>query len=569
MLTTVRAAASVQGRLYAQLERAPFRPALAFATSGGAYAWGTWEDLYRSAAGHAEGLAAQGLREGDVCVLVLPSGERCATLLVAALFLGAVPLLVAPPILQGTHSDLPRVLARVIARTEARLVIAPQAMGDMLAELGRRRPGRVAFAERLPAPDPGAELPVVTPRASALAALQLTSGTTGLPRICLWRQGQVVAALAGMARAMALSEDDVCFNWTPLYHDMGLVNNFLLCLANGVPLALSTPEEFVKRPAGWLRGLHHTGATITWSPNFGFALAAKRARDEELGGVRLDRVRAFWNAAERIHLDTMREFQVRFAPYGLQPDALRTNFGCAENVGGATFSDPAGPFRAELVDTTALQRKRIARPGAGNPSNQTWVVGVGRPCPGMTVKILSRSGTPLPDGHVGEVALQTPSRMQGYLRDARATRRALHGAQLRTGDLGYLRGTELFWVGRVRERITIRGQKFDPSDFERVLHRIPGLRAGCFVAFGVDDGRRGTQRVVVASEVRAPARPVGEIARDIRDRVALELGVTLDDVLVLPAGTLTKTSSGKRRHRYYQQLYRTGGLQSLALPQEE
>jgi acyl-CoA synthetase (AMP-forming)/AMP-acid ligase II len=371
-----------------------------------------------------------------------------------------------------------------------------------------------------------------------------------------------------MIPAMRLGDDDTCLNWTPLYHDMGLVNNFLLCLVKGVPLVLLSPVEFVKKPATWLRGLFASGATVTWSPNFGFALAAQRVRDSELAGVRLDHVKALWNAAERIHYETICAFQQRFAPYGLEPDAVRTNFGCAENVGGATFSDPAGPFVAELVDERTLHERHVARRVDGDARpGAVWVVSAGRPAPGLSLKILSRTGRELPDGRVGEVALATPSRMAGYLGDAEATRRALYRDLLRTGDLAYKRGDEMFWVGRVRERINAYGKKLDPSDFERVLLRCEDLRAGCFAVFGVDDGRRGTQRLVLVSEVRQPlAHPASEVAARVREQVTLHLGVTLDDLLLVPPGTLTKTSSGKRRHRHFHRQYLAGSLQPLALP---
>ena len=417
---------------------------------------------------------------------------------------------------------------------------------------------------------PGAaeEIPVITPAATDIAALQLTSGTTGNPRVCVWKQKGVVAALDGMAPAMDLNSDDTCLNWTPLYHDMGLVNNFFLCLTKGVPLAVLGPLDFVRKPALWLRGLYATESTVTWSPNFGFAIAAERVRDDEIEGIRLDRVKAFWNAAERIHLETIEAFYKRFAPFKLRRESLKTNFGLAENVGGATFSDPHGPFVVEEVDALELQRKGVARivehPEKGQRTVK--VVGVGRPCPGMDIRILSRKGNILPDGYVGEVALRTPSRMSGYLGQTGETRRAIFGDLLRTGDLGYVRDNELFWVGRMRERITTLGKKLDPSDFERVLLKIPNLQRGRFAVFGVDDPKLGTQRIVVVTEVKDPASPSFRgVVSEIRSQVYLQLGVRVHDVVLVPRGVLTKTSSGKRRHRYFRQLYVDGELQSLRL----
>jgi acyl-CoA synthetase (AMP-forming)/AMP-acid ligase II len=534
--------------------------------------WLTRAALDRRAALAAGWLAERGARPGEACLLVQPSTEWCATLLLGALRLGAVPLLVAPPSLSGSSPFLLTVLARTLRRTRAPVAVCPEALTGLDKDLGRAgRGASLVFADGLPpGAVPSAAAPA-TPAAAAVALMQLTSGTTGVPRICVWQQGQVLAALDGMTAAMDLGPADRCFNWTPLYHDMGLVNNFLVCLAQGVPLAMLNPHDFVRNPALWLQGLHRTGATVTWSPNFGFALAAQRIADADLAGVRLDGVRAFWNAAERIHLETMERFHARFAPFGVREEALRTNFGCAENVGGATFSAPGARLVAERVDREALFARAAARPvGEGSDRPAVTVVGVGRPAPGLEVHILSRSGRRRGEGRVGEIALKTPSRMTGYLGQARETKRALAGGYLRTGDLGYRRGDELFWVGRVRERITVRGRKLDPSDFEDILLAVDGLRRGCFAAFGVDDPRRGTQRVVLVVEAQEPAgRSSRGLAEEIRERVVAELGVAVDDLLVVRPGVLTKTSSGKRRHRAVKARYLAGRLTEVRLSERE
>ncbi|MDX1661649.1 MAG: AMP-binding protein, partial [Gemmatimonadota bacterium] len=297
-----------------------------------------------------------------------------------------------------------------------------------------------------------------------------------------------------------------------------------------------------------------TGSTVTWSPNFGFALAASRIPDERLAGVRLDGVRSFWNAAERIHFETFEAFAERFEPYGLRPDALRTNYGCAENIGGATFSVPEEPVPVETVDPESLRERGVARETSG--SGGVTVVGVGRAAPGIAVRILSEGGRPLGDGEVGRLALRTPSRMEEYLDDEDATREAIRDGWLVTADLAYTRGEEVFWVGRVQERIVINARKYDPSDFERVLFEIEGLRPGCFVAFGTDDPEAGTQALVIVSEVVDPGL-VGDpdLVSTVRRRIFTEHGVRPRRVVLVPRGSLPKTSSGKRRHRHFKKRY--------------
>jgi fatty-acyl-CoA synthase len=160
--------------------------------------------------------------------------------------------------------------------------------------------------------------------------------------------------------------------------------------------------------------------------------------------------------------------------------------------------------------------------------------------------------------------------MLRYHRDPGETARTFRGGLLHTGDIGYLRDGELFWVGRLRERITIQGKKIDPSAFEEVLTSTPGLREGCFAAFGVPDENLGTERVIVVSEVRPLLVPDPEkLAATIRRQCFLQLGVAPADVILVGPGTLAKTSSGKRRHRYFRTLYLAGALERARLVIEE
>ena len=110
------------------------------------------------------------------------------------------------------------------------------------------------------------------------------------------------------------------------------------------------PTEFLRRPALWLRGLDDTGATTTWSPNFGFAIAAQRVSDDQLEGVSLENVRAFWNAAEKIHRQTMEEFaHVRIKrPGTIEDDVAQFGHGNAR-AGGSDWRTVGA--QADVVDS--------------------------------------------------------------------------------------------------------------------------------------------------------------------------------------------------------------------------
>jgi fatty-acyl-CoA synthase len=560
---------SLQAEILARLSESPDGRCICFYGARETVHWQSRAQLYSKSVAVAQQLRQEGVRPGDICIIVLPSGETSATALLAALLLGAVPLLIAPPTLVGANLELRQTLHSVLRSTRPRVVVCSPSIQPERIRIERSFPAtRFVFPPDVEDMELKNEpFAPALPASTDIAAMQLTSGTTRAPRICVWDHKAVLAALDGMAEAMALSAADVCVNWTPLYHDMGLVNNFFLCLARGIPLVSLSPQEFVRRPALWLRCLSQTAATVTWSPNFGFALTARKAQEQELEGVRLDHVRAFWNAAERIHAETFDAFHSRFAPLGVKREVLKTNFGCAENIGGATFSGVNELPPREHIDRRLLDERGIARVSpAAEDEEKVVVVSAGVAHPALNIRILSPRGRVLPDGHVGEICLDTPSRMLRYHKNAHETRHALRGGLLHTGDLGYLRNGHLFWVGRLRDRITIHGKKIDPSTFESIFASTPGLREGCFAAFGVPDEQLGTERLIMVGEVRSPVtESLKNLAATISRKCFLQLGITPGDIVLVPSGTLAKTSSGKRRHRYFRKLYLDGGLEQARM----
>lgn len=555
--------ASLQARLYQRLDQSPESKAIAYYDPKEALSWVTFEELYNQSLEIAAQLSSKGFKEGDVCVIVLPSGHLAARSIMGVLLLGGNPLLVAPPAVQGSLLDLPKILKHTARKAGASVVLCADTMTDLREELSKDLDGVTLLFGEEEIVQAGADFKPerIYPEPDSIGAMQLTSGTTGFPRVCVWSQEGILAALDGMEEACGITTEDICFNWTPLYHDMGLINNFMLCMTAGIPLVLFSPHEFVKRPYLWLRAMQDTGSTFTWSPNFGYAITAQRTRDSQIEGLDLSHVKAFWNAAERIHYDTVVAFYERFKDYGLQKSALKMNFGCAENVGGATFTAMDEEYQIEHLDASRLYGDWVAEQVEEGQEGAVTIVSCGQPHPTLGIEILSDDNELLPEGHVGRVALRSPSRLLYFKDDQESTDAAHHEDLLLTGDIGYKRNNNLYWVGREKERIVMRGKKYDPSDFEPILFDIEGLRTGSFVVFGVDEGAHGTQRVVIVTEVREPlSSSLEDISSDISKQVFLRLGVTVSDIELVKAGTLAKTSSGKRRHRHFRQMYIDGKL---------
>ncbi len=136
------------------------------------------------------------------------------------------------------------------------------------------------------------------------------------------------------------------------------------------------------------------------------------------------------------------------------------------------------------------------------------------------------------------------------------------GPFLRTGDLGFLDGGELFVTGRLKDLIVIRGRNHYPQDVEQTaLRSHEGLRAGSGAAFSVEEG--GEERLVVVQEVSRQAAAgvdVEEVAGAIRRAVASEHGVQVHAVAVVRPGGVPKTTSGKVQRRECRARFLAGDL---------
>ena len=134
--------------------------------------------------------------------------------------------------------------------------------------------------------------------------------------------------------------------------------------------------------------------------------------------------------------------------------------------------------------------------GAGLPAGEAAEVGgtgIGRPFPGVDVRILDDSGDPLPDGAAGNICVRSGMVSNGYLwGDDGQALRSFDG-WFTVGDQGYLDAGELHILGRRADMILTAGKNVYPHEVELALAAVPGVAAA--IAAGMPDDLRG-QRVV-------------------------------------------------------------------------
>jgi acyl-CoA synthetase (AMP-forming)/AMP-acid ligase II len=325
------------------------------------------------------------------------------------------------------------------------------------------------------------------------------------------------------------------------------------------------PLLFLKRPVRWLETISRLRATISFGPNFAYALCVKRVRDRELEALDLSSWRAAGCGAEPIRAANLQSFADKFAPVGFNPRALLPCYGMAEATLAISFGELARGVKTDAVDAAKLAADDEAVPAEGDGAGTLDIVSCGRAFEGHEIAVFARedreSSAPLADRAVGEIRVRGPSVTSGYFNEPELTRETFAGGWLKTGDLGYMVEGEIYICGRDKELIIVNGRNYYPQDLEWQAGTVEGVRKGNVIAFGTRKPLNDRERVIIAFETSVrDALARDALVEEVRRAVRQSTGLSVDDVVALDTGVLPKTSSGKLKRAETQALYEKGQL---------
>ena len=519
----------------------------------------TFADVAAHTAAFAASLAARGIRPGSRVVLAAnPSLEFIAALL-GIMQLGAVPVPCFPPL-------RPRELDRFHAITvdcAPDAIIIDSMFGTTMETLqGRLRPAgldpAICYPEDLTsAAAKAVAAPAVSIRPDDLALIQYTSGSTGSPKgVCLTHDN-LASNCQAIMRNMGPNADRVIMSWLPPYHDMGLMGTILLACYYGWSLVLMSPLNFIQDPRLWLKAISDYRAISAVGPNFSLDMLVDAINAGEAEGLDLSSLTEWYCGAEPVSIDTLTQFENAALALGFNPKAMIPCYGMAE----ATL------FIAGKRRGTRWRTERDPQPDGSDAAGRS-LVSCGDIDSEHTVRIVDpTTGLALPDGATGEIWVSGRSVAAGYYNREALTRKVFHARlpgdehrYLRTGDLGFVHGGELFITGRIKDLIIVNARNIYPQDIEAAVGRAaPTVRKS--VAFSVPG--EGSERLVVLAEAvqRAdpedPADEFATIAEAIRTSVTAEFGVG-PDVHLCAKRTIPTTTSGKVRRQEARRMFQSG-----------
>ena len=411
-----------------------------------------------------------------------------------------------------------------------------------------------------------------------LAFLQYTSGSTATPKGVMVSHGNLLHNQRLIKLAFRQTEQSVIVGWLPLYHDMGLIGNILHPLYLGVPCVLMSPPAFLLNPLRWLKAISRYRATTSGGPNFAYELCARKISPEQRAELDLSSWTTAFNGAEPVRNDTMERFAAAFESCGFRREAFSPCYGLAESTLIVTGGARSNGFVTHTVQAAGLEQNQVvAAPATTHEATRT-LVGCSQPLLDQQVVIVDPETSTLsaPDS-IGEIWVSGPSVTHGYWNQPEETTRTFHaylsdtgdGPFLRTGDLGFLNNGHLFVVGRLKDMIVIRGRNHFPQDFELTVEQShTALRAGCGAAFSVDEA--GEEVLVVVQEVDYRRQPnIPEVIECIRQALSEEHEVQVHTIVLIKAGTIPKTSSGKIQRHACRVKYLSGVLELIGQWQQE
>jgi acyl-CoA synthetase (AMP-forming)/AMP-acid ligase II len=536
--------------------------------------------IERASARYGGALQALGLRKGDRVALILPANEDFVLCFFGAMRAGIIPVPIYPPLGLGQLQGYLDNTRHIVRKSGARVLVTDARIKRLLGTVQAASPELEQIVAVEAIRESQEPLRAARIDASDVAFLQFTSGSTSRPKGVTLTHENLLANIGCFMRDGLRAGDgtDIGVSWLPLYHDMGLIGFVLAPVVTKNSIVFIPPLLFLKRPATWLQTISRHKGTISYGPNFAYALCCKRVKERELEGVDLSSWRVAGCGAEPIRPETLESFAQAFGKVGFKKNALLPSYGMAESSLAICFTELSEGMKTISVDGDTLWSQGIAREDAGEKSVR--LVSCGRAFAGHEVKVFApddaKSETPLPENHVGELRLRGPSVMKGYWEDPERTASAFAGDYLKTGDLGFLNDGLVFICGRSKEVIIVNGRNYYPQDMEWEAGKVAGVRKGNVIAFGSRDPagqEMDRERVVVAFEVQDPSEldnqaRTSELAAAVRKSIQEGMALSVDDVVPLAPGVLPKTSSGKLQRNKTRELYESGDLHARGSARE-
>ena len=308
-------------------------------------------------------------------------------------------------------------------------------------------------------------------KCSDLAVVIYTSGTTGKPKGAMLTHGNLLSNITSSGMSIRIDKRDRVLLMLPMFHSFTLTACILMPLSVGAGIILVDKLRSIPHVIG--RMVLKCATILVGIPHV-YDVIAQR-------GIP-------WWLRMLLSLSVCISGSAPLSEATLKRFEAKTGIPLLEGYGLSETSP--------VVSINPLDGPR--KPGS-----------VGKPIPGVAVKIVSGDGAELPKGRVGEIAVKGPNVMRGYLNHPRETKETIRDGWLLTGDIGRIDDDGYIYIlDRKKDMILFHGMNVYPREIEEILFTHPSVAEAAVV--GKPDPRRGEVPVAFVSlkegaRIEAPA----------------------------------------------------------------
>ena len=284
------------------------------------------------------------------------------------------------------------------------------------------------------------------------ALIVYTAGTTGQPRGAELTHGNISSNIDACCQFLNIGPEDGIVGVIPMYHLLG--QTLVMGTAFNVGARVILLPKF--DPSVVLQSIETEKATyFVGVPSMYRQIL--RVENDETYDVRS--LKHCLSSGDKMTQETMDAFEEKFKV------SILEGYGLSEASPVVSFNTPS----------------RVRKAGS-----------IGLPLPGIEMKIVDETGTEVRPGEIGEIIVQGPNVMKGYLNRPEATKEALKDGWLHTGDLARLDESGFgFVVARQKNVIVKGGFNVYPQEVEKFLYGHPKVKEA--VVVGIPDALHGEE----------------------------------------------------------------------------
>jgi long-chain acyl-CoA synthetase len=331
---------------------------------------------------------------------------------------------------------------------------------------------------------------------SDICVIIYTSGTTGTPKGAMLSHKNLISNAAAFIQSIPIGKDDNALCVLPMYHCFSWTCSVLATLLRGG--AVTVVDIFSRDTVDVIANY---GVTIVYGVPSMYGLFGK------------------WNVASELS-------RVRYFISGgsMLPEQIAEQF--------------YRKYNKRIIEGYGLSE---ASPVVSvNPPEKPKNRSIGKPLPGVAIRLIDENGTDVPYGEIGELLVSGPNVMAGYYNLPGESARAIRNGWLYTGDLactdaeGYLYITD-----RLKDMIITSAENIYPREIEELLYSHPSIQEAAVI--GIPDPLRG--QTVCAFIVTAEGHAFDK--RLLRDYLAANLAIYKVPKEYKQVDSLPKNSTGK------------------------